>query len=36
MSILGVGTDLVNIKRIEAILKKNKNLFLKKYYTPKN
>ena len=35
MSILGVGTDLVNIKRVEAIIKKNKNLFLKKILHPK-
>ena len=34
MSILGVGTDLVNIKRIEAILKKKQKLISKKNITP--
>ena len=28
MSVIGVGTDLVNIKRIEKILKKNSKSFL--------
>ncbi|MCI5053966.1 MAG: holo-ACP synthase [Pelagibacteraceae bacterium] len=30
MSILGLGTDIVNIKRIEKILKKNKKNFIDK------
>lgn len=34
MSILGVGTDLVNIKRIEAILKKKQKFIFKKNITP--
>ena len=33
MKILGVGTDIVNVKRIERIVKKNKNSFLKKIFT---
>lgn len=35
MKIIGVGTDIVNIKRIENICKKNKHLFLKKIFTNK-
>ena len=35
MKIIGVGTDIVNIKRIENICKKNKHLFLKKIFTKK-
>ena len=35
MKILGVGTDIVNVKRIERIVKKNKNSFLKKIFTDK-
>lgn len=35
MKILGVGTDIVHIKRIEKIIKKNKNSFLKKIFTDK-
>jgi len=30
MTILGLGTDIVNIKRIEKILKKNKKNFINK------
>ena len=30
MTILGLGTDIVNIKRIEKILKKNKKNFIDK------
>jgi len=33
MKILGVGTDIVNVKRIEKILKKNKKFFLRKIFT---
>jgi len=33
MKILGVGTDIVNVKRIERIVKKNKNFFLRKIFT---
>ena len=33
MKILGVGTDIVNVKRIERIVKKNKNSFLRKIFT---
>ena len=33
MKIIGVGTDIVNIRRIENICKKNKHLFLKKIFT---
>jgi holo-[acyl-carrier protein] synthase len=33
MEILGIGTDIVNVKRIEAILKKNKKSFLDKVFT---
>ena len=33
MKILGVGTDIINIKRIEKIVKKNKNFFLSKIFT---
>ena len=35
MKIIGVGTDIVNIRRIENICKKNKHLFLKKIFTNK-
>ena len=35
MKIIGVGTDIVNIKRIEKIIKKNEKLFLKKVFTSK-
>ena len=35
MKILGVGTDIVNVKRIERVVKKNKNSFLKKIFTDK-
>ena len=35
MKIIGVGTDIVNIKRIEKIIKKNEKLFLKKVFTGK-
>jgi holo-[acyl-carrier protein] synthase len=35
MKILGVGTDIVNVKRIERIVKKNKNYFLRKIFTDK-
>jgi len=31
MKILGVGTDIVNVKRIERIVKKNKISFLEKF-----
>jgi len=33
MKISGVGTDIVNVKRIERIVKKNKNSFLRKIFT---
>ena len=33
MKILGVGTDIVNVKRIERIVNKNKNFFLRKIFT---
>ena len=35
MEIFGIGTDIVNIKRIETILKKNKKSFLAKIFTKK-
>ena len=35
MKILGVGTDIVNVKRIERIVKKNKNSFLRKKFNAK-
>lgn len=35
MKIIGVGTDIVNIRRIENVCKKNKYLFLKKIFTNK-
>ena len=35
MKIIGIGTDIVNIKRIEKICKKNKQSFLKKIFTKK-
>ncbi len=31
MKIIGIGTDIVNIKRVEKILKQNKSMFLKKF-----
>jgi holo-[acyl-carrier protein] synthase len=33
MEIFGIGTDIVNVKRIEKILKKNKKSFLAKVFT---
>ena len=33
MNILGIGTDIVNIKRVEKILKNNKKIFLEKIFT---
>ena len=33
MKIIGIGTDIVNIKRVEKILKQNKSMFLKKIFT---
>ena len=33
MEIFGIGTDIVNVKRIETILKKNKKFFLAKVFT---
>lgn len=33
MKIIGIGADIVNIKRIEKICKKNKDSFLKKIFT---
>ncbi|MBL60528.1 MAG: holo-[acyl-carrier-protein] synthase [Candidatus Pelagibacter sp.] len=35
MSILGLGSDIINIQRIEKILKNNKEKFLKKIFNPK-
>ena len=35
MSIYGIGTDIINISRIEKILKKNKIKFKKKIFTKK-
>ena len=35
MSIYGIGTDIINISRIEKILKKNKIEFKKKIFTKK-
>jgi len=35
MKIVGVGTDIVNVKRIENIIGKNKKNFLKKVFTDK-
>ena len=35
MTILGLGTDIVNIKRIEKILKKNKKNFIDKILNSK-
>ena len=35
MKILGIGTDIVNVIRIEKILKKNKKNFLEKIFTNK-
>ena len=35
MKIIGVGTDIVNIKRIEKIIKNDEKLFLKKVFTSK-
>ena len=32
MKIFGIGTDIVNIKRMETILKKNGMNFKKKYF----
>ena len=33
MNIYGIGTDIVNVKRIGKVLKKNKNLFKKRIFT---
>ena len=33
MKIFGIGTDIVNIKRIDNILKKNGNLFKNKFFS---
>jgi holo-[acyl-carrier protein] synthase len=35
MKIFGLGTDIVNIKRLEKILKKNKNAFKSRIFTKK-
>ena len=35
MKIFGIGTDIVNIKRIEKILKRNGPLFKKKIFSEK-
>ena len=35
MKIFGIGTDIVNIKRIEKILKKNGNSFKNKFFSKK-
>jgi len=35
MSIYGIGTDIINVSRIEKILKKNKIEFKKKIFTKK-
>jgi holo-[acyl-carrier protein] synthase len=35
MSIYGIGTDIINVSRIEKILKKNKIQFKKKIFTKK-
>tara|TARA_B100000029_G_C16837814_1_gene690534 strand:+ start:23 stop:415 length:393 start_codon:yes stop_codon:yes gene_type:complete len=35
MKIFGIGTDIVNIKRINKILKKNGKSFKKKIFSPK-
>jgi len=35
MKIVGIGTDIVNVKRIEKIIKKNKKKLLKKIFTDK-
>ena len=35
MKIFGIGTDIVNIKRIEQSLKKNKSTFKKKIFSEK-
>lgn len=35
MKIIGIGTDIVYIKRVEKILKLNKSMFLKKIFTSK-
>tara|TARA_B100001939_G_C16781424_1_gene547164 strand:- start:141 stop:521 length:381 start_codon:yes stop_codon:yes gene_type:complete len=34
MFVLGVGNDLVNIKRIEKVFVKNKSKFIKKIFNP--
>ena len=33
MSVLGLGSDIVNIKRIEKIIKNNKKNFYQKFFT---
>ena len=33
MSVLGLGSDIVNIKRIEKIIKNNKKIFYQKFFT---
>ena len=33
MNIYGIGTDIVNINRIKALIKKKNNTFKKKFYT---
>jgi len=35
MKIIGIGTDIINIKRVEKIIKQNKTSFLKKIFTSK-
>ena len=35
MSILGIGTDIVNIKRIDKSIKKYGNKFKSKYFSKK-
>ena len=35
MKIIGIGTDIINIKRIEKIIKKNKTNFLIKIFNKK-
>ena len=35
MSIYGIGTDIINVSRIEKILRKNKIQFKKKIFTKK-
>ena len=35
MKIFGIGTDIVNIKRIEKILIKQKKIFINKIFTKK-